>query len=249
MLDGRTLGETGVIAGERRRQPRSRVLAIVVAWLAIIPLAALWYTQHEERTGAVGIHVVPEAPRPGEPMLISFPLRNRTNYDASVAYELHANGVLLGSGAVVLPPRSVKLTQYAYRSDTRRGEQITFMARATGENGATTKARTLPAYPSQVWSSFSSFAAFSSTSMSSLTDMAYFRRVFDANSGPNLGVAMAFTLIGLLIFLEVSRPLLIRRVPFVEAVWPRYQLVSTVLLLVLAGVVYTRVMFVVEASG
>ena len=80
--------------------------------------------------------------------------------------------------------------------------------------------------------------------MGSLTSMSYFSVNLGATQALNLGLILVLTLVALQVFLELTIPAL-ERGPhaWLAALWPRYRLVSTVLLVVFAGITFTKIMF------
>ena len=62
-----------------------------------------------------------------------------------------------------------------------------------------------PPYPPQVWSSFVSFASFSTSLVSSMSTMTYYQTTFGSDIGLNIGLIATAVLIGLLIFLELTK--------------------------------------------
>ena len=167
---------------------------IAMVWLATVLLGTIWLTQ----SGAgkqVSMTVLPETPRQGEPILVTFKLANPYPFILTTGYDFYANGALLKQGQTSLGPFSAKTYQYAYASPVKIGERVNFVVKASTPQGNFEKSISAPPFPPQVCSSFISFASFSTTVMSSMSSMAYYSDNFaQASKGLNTGLVISLTL-------------------------------------------------------
>ena len=219
-------------------------LKITVIWLAILLMGSFWLTM---RTGsdAVSLAVVPEVPREGEPLIATFKLNNPSPQAVSTEYQFYANGELLKEGVATIAPDSSKTYQYAYRNPLQLGEQVNFVVNATSAQGSCEKVVSLPAYPPQIWSSFVSFASFSTSMMGFMSSMVYYQSSFGSEVGPNVGLLCTVVLIGLLIFLELTQPLLREKtIAILGRLGLRFSTVSKILFIIFIAMVYTRVVMI-----
>ncbi len=96
-------------------------------------------------------------------------------------------------------------------------------------------------------SSFVSFAAFSTSVMSSMISAEYFINTFGASGGINTGIIISLILAALLIFLELTQEVTIRRGTGILA---HYRLglgnVATILFVIFVGIVFARVMMIIS---
>ena len=219
-------------------------LKITIIWLAILLMGSFWLTM---RTGsdAVNLAVVPEVPREGEPIIATFKLNNPSPQAISTEYQFYANGELMQEGVATLVPDSGKTYQYAYRNLLQLGEQVNFVVKTESAQGSYEKIVSLPAYPPQILSSFVSFASFSTSMMSFMSSMVYYQGSFGSDMGFNVGLLSTVVLIGLLIFLELTQPLLREKtIAILGRLGIRFNTVSKILFIIFIAMVYTRVVMI-----
>ena len=148
-------------------------------------------------------------------------------------------------GTTTIPPGSSKLYQYANKNPLLLGERVSFVVKTMSPRGSHEKAVSLPSYPPQIWSSFVSFASFSTSVMSFMTSSTYYQSSFDTDMGFNVGILVTVVLIGLLIFLELTQPLLQERtVTILGRLRLRFNSVTWILFIVFMGIVYTKVVMI-----
>ena len=96
-------------------------------------------------------------------------------------------------------------------------------------------------YPPQIWSSFVSFASFSTSVMSSISTMTYYQATFDSDVGLNIGIIASVALIALLIFLELTQPVIAgRTVATLGSIRIRLSTITWILFTIFLGIVYTK---------
>ena len=219
-------------------------LKIVIIWLAILLMGSFWLTV---RVGSepVTLAVVPEVPREEEPIIATFKLNNPSAEPISTEYQFYANGELMTEGTTIIPPASSKLFQYAYKNPLQLGEQVTFVVKTTSPLGDSEKAVSLPSYPPQIWSSFVSFASFSTTVMGFMSSMTYYQGSFGSGIALNVGILVSMVLMGLLVFLELTQPLLQERtIAILGKMRLRFNTVTWILFIIFMGIVYTKVVMI-----
>ena len=235
------------------RTGRSRgwglALRIAMLWLVFVPLGAMLLTQHNAN-GRAELTVLPLLARPGNPIIASYQIRNPEAEQQPSRFELWAEGRLLAEGESTLPGGASSAYQYIRAQPLGLGEQVKFAMRAESARGeAFADDVAMPPYTPQVWSSFVSFAAFSTTVMSSMTSMAYYDSTFGPATVLNIGFVMTMVLTVILIFLEITTPLLLTRQGGVfTRLRPRLDRLSTVLLVIFVGMAFTRVALQMLAS-
>jgi hypothetical protein len=223
---------------------RGTAFKLAIVCLAILLMGSFWLTV---RTGSdpVSLAVIPEAPRQGEPILATFKLNNPSSQAVVTSYQFYANGELLKEGATTIAPTSSKTYQYAYANPLRMGEQLNFVVRTQSELGNYERVISSPPYPPQVWSSFVSFASFSTSVMSSMSTMTYYRSTFGTDTGLNVGIIASIVLLTLLIFLELTQPLLRQKtVAVLTRLRLRFSTVTWILFIIFMGIVYTKVVMI-----
>jgi len=223
---------------------RGAKLKLIIIWLAILLMSSFWFTANVD-SDAVSLAVVPQVPREGEPVLATFKLNNPSSQAIETDYQFYANGELMKEGTTVILPESSKLYQYAYRNPLELGKQVNFMLRTTSPRGSFERIVSLPSYPPQIWSSFVSFASFSTSMMGFMSSMTYYQGTFNTNMGFNVGLLSIIVLIGLLIFLELTQPLLRRKtITILGRLRVRFSTVTWILFIIFMGITYTKVAMV-----
>ncbi|MFC1902466.1 hypothetical protein ACFLX4_00140 [Chloroflexota bacterium] len=226
---------------------RGNKLKLIIIWMAILLIGSFWLTMRVS-SEPVSLVVVPEVPRLGEPVIATFKLNNPTSQPTSTAYQFYANGELVQEGVAIIPPGSSKMYQYAYRNQLGLGEQLNFLVKTQSARGSYEKLVSSPPYPPQVWSSFVSFASFSTSVMSSMSTMSYYQNSFGSEIGLNIGLIAAIALIGLLIFLELTKPSIQQKtVATLGRLRIRFSTLNWILLIIFMGIVYTKVVMILAA--
>jgi hypothetical protein len=219
-------------------------LKIIIIGLAILLMGSFWLTVRAS-SDPVTLAVVPEVPREEEPIIATFKLNNPSSQPISTEYQFYANGELLREGATIIPPTSSKLYQYAYQNPLELGEQVNFVVKTSSPLGSYEKTVSLPSYPPQIWSSFVSFASFSTSVMGSMSSMTYYQSAFGSNLALNIGILVTIVLMGLLIFLELTQPLLKERtIATLGRLRLRFNTVTWILFIIFIGIVYTKVLMI-----
>ncbi|MBI4186148.1 MAG: hypothetical protein HY530_01410 [Chloroflexi bacterium] len=222
-------------------------LKTLIVWLGLLLVSSFWLTARTS-SDQVSLAVVPEVPREGEPVVATFKLSNPMPEAEAIAYQFYVNGEPVQEGAATVPGGSSKVYQYAYRNPLLLGQQVNFMVKTVSPRGSYESVVSLPSYPPQVWSSFVSFASFSTSMMSVLTTMAYYQTSFGTGGGLNVGILITVVLIALLIFLELTLPLLRERTFTILGVMRlRFSMLTWILLIILMGIVYTKVLIILAA--
>ena len=230
-------------------------LKIIIVWMAILLVGSFWLTVRGS-SDPVTLAVVPEVPREGEPVVATFKLNNPSSEEITTEYQFYANGELKQEGAAILAPGLSKLYQYAYKNPLELGEQVNFVVKAETPSESFEKVVSLPSYPPQIWSSFVSFASFSTSMMSFMSSAVYYQTTFGSDMGLNVGLLATIVLIGILIFMELTRTRLQRAsisvfggktIPVLGRLRLKFGTVTWILLIIFMGVVYTKVVMMLAS--
>jgi hypothetical protein len=226
---------------------------ILILWFAIL-VAASFAASLQARYDTVGIQVVPEVLRQNEPVVVTFFINNPTDTATATDYTLYANGNALMRGTTDLQPGSRRQFQYVYNNPLELGEQVTFSAITQSGDQVNQNSVSLPSVHPVVWSSFVSFASFSTSVMSSssaissmsMSSMAYYDNSFGTNKALNAGLIFSIVLIILLIYMELSEPLLAgKKMRIVGNLRIRASRLSSVLFIIFVGMVFTQIALIV----
>ncbi len=225
-------------------QYKGLVLKIGITWLCIFLLFG-FFIAARSTASPVTMSVIPEVPKAGEPVVATFSIKNPSDVPLATNYQFFINGRLAESGSTVIGPGESSKYQYAYANSLERGEQVNFVLETSSASGSLTKIVSLPAYPSQLMSSFVSFAAFSTSVMSSMITMEYFTDTFGTTSGINTGIIISIILIVLLVFLELTQTAMAGKE---ITILGRYRFgfgnAATILFVIFVGMVFTRVVMI-----
>ena len=226
-------------------QYKGLILKIAVVWLSIFLLVGFLIAT-KSTDSPITMYIIPEVPKTGEPIVATFNINNPSEEPVTTSYQLYVNSKLVESGSTTIAPRSSSKYQYAYKNYLERGEQVNFALKTNSDNGSFDKIVSLPAYPSQLMSSFVSFAAFSTSVMSSMLSMEYFTNTFGSTSGLNTGIIICIILIALLIFLELTQAITAgRRTAIISSYRIGFTTMSTILFIIFIGMVFTKVVMII----
>lgn len=241
--------------------PLERSTAKIAIISPVILVLAILSISLNSLSSPVALSAFPEVPREGEPIILSFSLKNLDLKETTYAYEFYANGKKILEGSAVLRPLSSKQYSYAYRNPLKLGEQVTFLLKAAAPSNTYEETLSMPAYPPQVWSSFVSFATFStsmagmsssmglSSSMGSsmgmsLTSMAYYQNSFGTNKAFNVGVIFSVVLIMILIHVELTEPFMKAR-NLLGRLRARFNKLSAILFIIFVAMVFTQIIMII----
>ncbi|MFZ3166559.1 MAG: hypothetical protein WA130_03010 [Candidatus Methanoperedens sp.] len=225
----------------------------LMLWFIILILAS-FAASLQTKFDNVGIQVTPEVLRKGDPVMVTFFINNPSDKVAGTDYTLFANGNALMSGRTELSPNSGRQFQYVYNNPLKLGEQVTFSAITESGDEVNQDSVSVPSVPPEVWSSFVSFASFSTSVMSSssaissmsMSSMAYYDNSFGTNKALNAGLIFSIVLIILLIYMELSEPLLAQKeMRIIGNLRIRFSRLSSILFIIFVGMVFTQVAFII----
>ncbi len=232
------------------------ILKLAMVWLGIILLGAFWLTVRATAS-PVSITVLPETPRRGEPIIVTFQLNNPHPASQVISYQFLSGDKLVKEGQAPLDPLSSMSFRYTYPSPVNIGERVSFTVRSS-ENGTdnSEKTVTVPPFPPQVASSFVAFASFSTTVMSSMATAPYYKSSFAGTATAlNTGLVISVFLILLLIFLELAgaasedagsvqggRAMLLQRFRL------QFSTLTWILLIIFIAMVFTKIAMVLSAG-
>ncbi len=226
-------------------QHRGVILKIIITWLCIFLLLGFLIASRSAAS-AVTMSIIPEVPKTGEPIVATFNLSNPSDEPSTTSYQLYVNGKLVKSGTATIAPQASAKYQYAYENFLERGEQVNFVLKTSSDSGDIDKIVSLPAYPSQLMSSFVSLAAFSTSVMSSMISMEYFSDTFgSSSSGLNTGVIVGIVLIALLIFLELTQAVRAGQKKTLGSYREGFTTISAILFIIFVGMVFTKIVMIV----
>jgi hypothetical protein len=220
-------------------------IKIIIVGLAIVLLSSFCLTT---MTGSdlVSIAVLPEVPRADEPIICTFKLNNPAPVSRTIDFSFYANGELLLHGSSTLGPHTSKTYQYVYNNPLDLGEQVNFVVKAESQGITCEKIVSLPSYPPQIMTCFVSFASFSTSVMGFMASSTYYESSFGSvDEGLNAGLVISIVLIILLIFLELSEPVLAEGIYVVlRRLRMRYSTMTAILFIIFMGIVYTMILAV-----
>lgn len=219
---------------------------LFVVWCAIALCGGFLFAFLNNSTCA-SLSVLPEAPREGEPVIVNYTLKNPLPFPAATDYDFYINGRIVQGGRVILGPFSCVKYQYSNLKAPEMGRQVNFLLKTRSGHGEHEKRVALPGYPPQIYSSFTSFASFSTSVMSFITSTQYYEGSFGTNRGPNTGLVCSLVLIALLIFLELSEPIVQDKgIKTLISLRVRFSTVTWILLTIFICMVFTKVVLIIS---
>jgi len=238
---------------ENEKQIKLKILILALAIFFLLACIASFASV----SSPVKLFVFPEVPREGEPLIVTFSMKNFGMIDAPYTYALYANGEEVMEGRTVISPLSSKRYQYAYINDLKIGEKVTFVVRAHSNGKSYEEVMSVPPYHPYVWSSFVSFAAFStsmagvttsmgvsSTTTMSITSMAYYQDSFGIKQAVNVGVIFSVVLIVLLIHIEVTEPFH-GALNIIGRLRGRFSKLSVILFIIFITMIFSQIILII----
>ncbi len=228
-------------------QHKGLMLKVAIVWLCTFALLGFLIASRSA-ANPVTMSIIPEVPKAGAPIVATFNINNPSDGPSTTSYQLYVNGRLVESGRTTIAPQASSKYQYAYKNTLERGEQVNFVLKTNSDSGSFDKIVSLPAYPSQLMSSFVSFAAFSTSVMTSMISMEYFTDTFGTTARINTGMIVAIVLITLLIFVELTQAIITGRgSTIISSYRAGFTTISTILFIIFIGMVFTRVVMIIAA--
>ncbi|MFC1993906.1 hypothetical protein ACFLVI_01440 [Chloroflexota bacterium] len=222
------------------------IIRMVVVSLAILLMGSFWLS-NREASQPVSLVVTPMNPKEGSPITATFRLNNPSSAPLAAEYEFYADGELLIAGDTIITEGTGEAVQYVYINPLQIGEQINFLLRTHSELGDYEKVVSLPAYAPQVMSSFVSFAAASTTMMSSMSTMVYYNDVVGGGPAANVGLMVTLVLIGLLIFAEISLPVIQNKGgTVIGRLRAQFSIINWILFTIFIGILYTNIVMILS---
>ncbi|MFC2058737.1 hypothetical protein ACFLTS_03720 [Chloroflexota bacterium] len=233
---------------KQRTQRKGLIIRMVVVSLAILLMGSFWLS-NREASQPVSLVVTPMNPSEGSPVTATFRLNNPLPQPLAAEYEFYADGELLIAGDTIIAEGTGEAVQYVYKNPLQIGEQINFLLKAHSELGDYEKVVSLPAYAPQVMSSFVSFAAASTTMMSSMSTMVYYNDVVGGSTSVNVGLMVTLVLIALLVFAELTLPVIMRNkssTGVIGRLRVQFSVVHWILFIIFIGLVYTNIVMILS---
>lgn len=201
--------------------------------------------------GNVTINCYPVFPTKGEPVSVTVTLHNPSSEPHNYMLSVYSNGVKTADYTTEIKAGS----QDEFRimtvasGDLIGKSQNTYVEVVNTETGAKQEASAMiPPYPPEIFSSFVSFASFSSTIMTYMQSLSYFTTVMtplssesSVSAGLNAGLVVALSLIGLLVFVELSDPAYGKVGRRLLDLRNRYAKQAIILFIIFSSMVLTRV--------
>lgn len=193
-------------------------------------------------------------------MAIVFTIRNPSANDGAFEFEFYVDGSLKMTGTTSIPAMTSKQYVYALTSpDIVKGETVRAYTTVRDlESQSVYDATVLvPPYPPEIWSSFASFATFSSSLLGYTTTLSYYLTTIGYTTtmvspvyvtGLSLGLIFSISLIGLLVFQELSDPSYGRVGKRIFSLRKRYGMLVVSLLLIFGAMVLTRVVLIITGG-
>ncbi len=168
-----------------------------MVWLAVALLGSFAFSMQALKD-PVSMVVMPEVPKEGEPLIISFNLYNPGLTEETYTYELYINGEMVTQGQSPVGAMSSKQHKYIYQAPNP-GEQTHFLLKVETSEGLIQKTLSIPVYAPQVWTSFVSIASYSMVSVD-------YNTAFAPAKSANVGLIFTLVLIPMLTFLVLTEP-------------------------------------------
>ncbi len=260
------LGKGGVVrigVSSRRKESERRTIKKILIMLFATLILTTFISSFGRLSDPVQLNVYPMVFRKGEPLSVSFAIRNFDLKAKQYSYELYIDGAKVMDGQILLPPFSERGYGYSYLNQAELGEATNFFLKVDSPTKTYKDSLTAPMYHPYTLTSFVSFATFATsmasstmasstmassttTTMTSMTTMAYYTDSFGARSSTpfNVGVIFSIVLIALLMHVEVTEPFSDKE-SFSGRVRMRFNRLAVVLFIIFISMVFTQILVIV----
>lgn len=201
-------------AESRMRASKKRIylmfVVVLTVFLVTLEVSVVW-----DGSRPIKLIVHPTSPREGEVVNIVLKVRNTYASEEPFSLAIHVDGRDRVAADAAISSRSADIYScYAPSPPIGKAVKIHAIVKDVAHSRVYEELMSVPPVPPEVLSGFSSFSSFSSYFMSYITSMSYymsFLQTPEAHGFLNAGIAMTLTLIGLLVFMQVTVPARIRR--------------------------------------
>ncbi len=197
--------------------------------------------------GMVDLSYYPTFPRQGEPLFIKVSVSNLNPDLHGFLITVYSDGVEITEWATDIKEWGTREFMFISEAGDLLGKSKRIYVEAVNLDLDSRQEGMLmiPPYPPEICSSFTSFASFSTTLMTYMQSFTYYQATLIPEEGLNVGLITSLTLIGLLVFEELSDPSyggIGRRLLELRI---RYGRMVVVLLIIFFAMVFTRVALIV----
>lgn len=197
----------------------------------------------------IGVSYFPAFPRCDEPVQVTVRISNPDPEPKLLAVKVYVNGLAAAEWLAHVDSGSAREYRIVEISRLGVGGSIRVHVEALDVRSGVVYSRSamIPPFPPETFSSFISFASFSSTLMGYMTTLSYYTTtvaVVTPTEGVNAGLVLSLTLIGLLVFMELTDPAYGRigeRLTYLRRSFARE---AIVLLIVFLAMVATKIVFI-----
>ncbi len=208
----------------------------MIVWLAIALLGSFAFSMQTLKD-PVSMVVMPEVPKEGEPLILSFTLNNPALAEETYSYDLYINGELVMQGESPVGALSSKQHKYIYQNPLSQGEQTTFLLKVKTSEGPIQKTLSIPVYAPQVWTSFVSIASYSMVSGG-------YNDAFAPSKTLNVGLIFTLVLIPMLTFLVLTEPYA-GKTNTLGRLNHKFSRLSTIMFVIFMGMVLTHMVMII----
>jgi len=225
----------------------SYVHRIVALWALVFSLILL----HQGFGGSIiSIDYFPAFPRCGEPVQVAVKLINPSSTPRLMDVKVYVDGLTVAEWLAHIDGGSIKEYRVIGPSRFRVGEAVRVYVEALDVESGDVYSRLamIPPFPPEVFTSFVSFASFSSTLMGYMTTLSYYTTTVASitpSEGVNAGLILTLTLIGLLVFMELTDPAYGRISERITHLRRNFTREAIILLIVFLAMVATKIIFII----
>lgn len=215
-------------------------LIIIIVFLFTLEYSVVW-----DGSRPIKLIVHPTAPREGDVVNIVLRIRNVYHSEAPYSLSIHVDGrdSIVGDALISSQAADIYST-YTPSPDIGDAVKIHAVVNDLAHSKMYEERLSVPPVPPELMSGFSSFSSFSSYFMSYITSMSYYLSFIETPETQtflNAGIIMTGTLLGLLVFMQLSDPARFRLGRKLLALRSRYSWVTIALLVIFLAMAATKV--------
>ncbi|MCX8162388.1 MAG: hypothetical protein N3E44_05295 [Candidatus Bathyarchaeota archaeon] len=196
--------------------------------------------------GPIGISYYPAFPRYDEPVQVTVRLSNIYPEARVFVSGIYLDGCMVAEWVVEVDGGSVREYRILTPGNLGVGGSLKIYVEAFDPRFSERYSASvmIPPFPPEAFSSFVSFAGFSSTLIGYMATLSYYTNTMMPVDGVDVGLTLSLTLIGLLVFLELTDPVYGRICERIDYLRRNFVKEAIVLLAVFLAMVATKIIFI-----
>lgn len=217
---------------------------IIALWAFVLSLIMFYQAVGGS---VINVNYFPAFPHNGEPIQVSIRVSNREPEPKVFALKVYVDGSLVADWLADVDAGAIREYHIVKLSSFHIGDSVRVYIDAIDvESGKVYYCSAMvPPFPPETFSSFISFASFSTTLMGYMTTLSYYTTTVTPSDGVNAGLVISLTLIGLLVFVELTDPTYGKIGERIRYLRRNFTREAIILLIIFLAMVTTKIIFII----